>query len=82
MPACTISAKTARASAKYVSGLSCSAAAYICSRQLQKLPPPPLTRPRRARWKAWLCALAMPGSVTPGEADVVGLRGLRRRGRP
>src|SRR6266571_3163356 len=33
----------------------------MASRQLQKSAPP--ARPRRARWKAWLCALTNPGNV-------------------
>ena len=32
---------------------------------VQKLPPSPWMRPRRARWKAWLWALARPGRTTP-----------------
>ena len=48
------------------SGSSRSATAYIRSRQVQKVPPASWVRPRSARWKAWLCPLAKPGSSTPG----------------
>ena len=32
----------------------------------RRCPTPRWVRPRRARWKAWLCALASPGTVSPG----------------
>src|SRR6185312_4655939 len=45
-----------------------AAAAYRVLRQVQKLSSAPRARcvqAGRMRWKAWQCALAMPGSVSP-----------------
>lgn len=64
-PASAISAYTARASAKYVSGVSRDATWYITSRHVQNVPEPTCTVPRSARWKAWLWAFARPGTVRP-----------------
>ena len=65
-PTETISRYVARASSKYESGVSRSARAYICSRQVQNDPAPRWVRPRSARWNAWLWQLASPGIVKPG----------------
>ncbi len=48
-----------------MSGVSRAAAWYMVSRQVQNVPEPTWTRPRRARWKAWLWLLARPGRVKP-----------------
>lgn len=48
-----------------MSGVSAAATRYMASRQVQKVPLPCCTVPRRARWKAWLWALARPGRVSP-----------------
>ena len=42
------------------------------SRQVQNVPPPPCVRPRRARWNAWLWALASPGSTRRPSRGVAG----------
>ena len=69
----TISANVGRRQAfGSVSGSSVAASAYICSRHVQNVPPPPWVRPRSARWKAWLWALASPGSVRPRSALAAG----------
>ncbi len=54
--------------------MSRAATAYICSRQVQKVPPPACVRPRSARWKAWECASANAGSPSPSSDDVAGRR--------
>jgi hypothetical protein len=54
-------------------GSSRPATSYITSRQVQKVPRPPPDSPRLgfvlpaqgSRWKAWLWALARPGTVSP-----------------
>ena len=46
-------------------GSSRPASVYIACRQVQNVPPSPWVRPRSARWNAWLCALASPGSTSP-----------------
>ena len=70
MPASAISPNTAVARRWYDSGVRCSAAAYICSRHVQNEPTPIWVAPRNNRWKAWLWALASPGSVRPARPVV------------
>ncbi len=55
-------------------GSSRAATAYICSRQVQNVPPPAWVRPRSARWNAWLWPLASPGSTRPGSTCVARAR--------
>ena len=42
--------------------------ARTSARATSRTCPPPCVRPRRARWKAWLWALAKPGRVRPAQA--------------
>ena len=65
---------------RYESGSSRAATEYMCSRQVQNVPPALWVRPRRARWNACECALAKPGSTTPGSRASAG--GARRQRRP
>ena len=65
IPAAAISRYVAFASAKYESGSSVAATAYICSRQVQNVPRSRWVRPRSARWNAWLWQFASPGRVRP-----------------
>ena len=45
------------------------------------MPPSPWVRPRSARWNAWLCALAKPGSTTPPSRTSAGAGSTRSRSR-
>lgn len=45
---------------------------YMTSRQVQNVPLPTCTSERSARWKAWLWALARPGTVRPRSAVAPG----------
>ena len=66
MPDATISRYVAVASARYESGSSRSATAYIRSRHVQNVPRSCWVRPLSARWNAWLWQFARPGIVRPG----------------
>ena len=53
------------------SGVMLARKRYITSRQVQKLSssgPRRSARPAMARWKAWLCTLATPGTADAGKA--------------
>ena len=54
------------------------ATSYIRLRQVQNVPRSACTRPRSARWKAWECASARPGRVSPAQPYGIRWRGYSR----